>query len=329
MEKKEESQSDSQYFGVWAFVLNPQIVIEAELPFELAPNCSIDNASEEQRERIRKSLSYLVSSHPMMTRPETFYESEIVYETTANSRSWHYKELPESKWHYYVVTTPDNGSINHDLHLAANISDTPFDLAGLTFNKMGMGFRQGTLQNYFDIGAEHPVIKVSRESLIDISLIYRSYLNATKGELEGATFPEIQRAMSMFDALSLLPKNSEFHVLGLFAIIEMLITHNPKLEDRGDSITHQMQSKIPLLSRRFSRPLDFSSFLSNVSEKTIWAALYKYRSTLAHGSVPNFQKDLNILKDASNAKAFLREVVKALLRHCLKEPQLYKDLRDC
>ena len=329
MEEKEASQSVSENYGIWAFVLNPQIVIDTELPFELIPNCYIDKATKEQRERVKNALSYFVGSHPMMSRPESYYESEIVYETNANGRSWHYVELPESKWHYYVVTTPDNGSINHDLHLAANISDTPLNLTGLTFRKSGMGSRQGTFHNYFDLGAEHPVIRVSKESLNDISLIYRSYLDATKRGLEGTTFPEIQRAMNMFDSLSLLAQNSEFHVLGLFAIIEMLITHNPKLEDRGDSITHQMQSKIPLLSRRFSKALDFSSFLSNISEKKIWAALYKYRSILAHGGVPDFQNDLNVLKDASNAKAFLKEVVKALLRHCLKEPQLYKDLRDC
>jgi len=154
-------------------------------------------------------------------------------------------------------------------------------------------------------------------------------MQVTQGISGQGDFPEILRAMNMFDSLSLLPVKSEFHVLGLFAIIEMLITHNPKLEDRGDSITHQMQSKIPLLSRRFDRQLDFSSFFGNATEKKVWAALYKYRSALAHGGVPDFQGDLQILKNANNAKAFLKEVVKALLRHSLQEPQLYRDLRAC
>ncbi len=205
----------------------------------------------------------------------------------------------------------------------------PVEPTGLTFRNTGMFSRQKTFQDYFDVGAEHPVIKVSKESLVEISQIYHSFLEATKKDSGGAAFPEILRAMSMFDSLSFLPQNSEFHVLHLFAIVEMLITHNPKLEDRGDSITHQMQSKIPLLFRRFSKPLDFSNFFPNATEKKIWSALYTYRSALAHGGIPNFQANLKILKDANNAKAFLREVVKALLRHCLKEPQLYKDLREC
>lgn len=328
MEKEEELQSGPRDLGVWAFVLNPQIVIEAELPFELAPNCFIDNATEEQRERIRKALSTLVVN-PWSDRPERFYESEMILTPTKTGPSWHYEPLPESKWHYYVVTTQDNGNIINNLHYAANISETPLDLGGLSFNKFGMGFRQASLQNHFDIVAQHPAIKVSRESLANISLIYRSYMEITKGGDAGTDFPEIQRAMRMFDALSLLPQNSEFHVLGLFAIIEMLITHNPKLEDRGDSITHQMQSKIPLLSRRFDRSIGFSSFFPNIPETTIWTALYKYRSVLAHGGVPDFQKSLVALKDAGNAKEFLKVMVKALLRHCLKEPYLYKDLRGC
>lgn len=48
-----------------------------------------------------------------------------------------------------------------------------------------------------------------------------------------------------------------------------------------------------------------------------------------HGGVPDFQGDLQILRDANNAKSSLKEVVKALLRHSLQEPQLYKDLRAC
>ena len=133
----------------------------------------------------------------------------------------------------------------------------------------------------------------------------------------------------MYDSLRMLSPNSEFHVLGLFAIIEMLITHNPKLEDRGDSISHQMQSKIPLLSRRFRRPVDYQSFFPGANEKRVWTAMYGYRSALAHGGVPDFNAKLRILKDAPTSVAFLREAVKALLRHSLVEPKLYRDLRGC
>lgn len=329
MDNKNESVFDNP--GVWAFVLNPQTVIEAKLPFELAPNSFIDVASSEQRERIKNELSKLVGNKSI-SRPEDYYESTIVIEKKSQGGlSWHYEPLPKTEWRYYVVTTPDNGNTNYNLHLAAGISGTPLDIGGLYFFKAnsGVASRFYSLKNYFSENHPHPIVRINEASLKEISSIYRSYMDVTNCGTGEAKFPEIQRAVVMFDSLSALPSNSEFHVLGLFAIIEMLITHNPKLEDRGDSITHQMKSKIPLLSNRFDRPLDYSLF-QNASKDKIWSALYKYRSALAHGGIPNFgDQELKVLKDSNSAKLFLKETVKALLRHCLKEPQLFKDLRGC
>lgn len=327
---KNEMQSVFDNPGVWSFVLNPQTVIEAKLPFELAPGSFIDVASSEQRERIKNELSKLLGNRSF-ARPEDYYESTVVTETNSQGGvSWHYEPLPQTEWRYYVVTTPDNGTTNYNLHLAAGISGTPLDIGGLYFFKAGgIASRYYSLNNYFNDITLHPVVNISVASLKEISLIHSSYMEFTNGGVGEAKFPEIQRAVTMFDSLSALPSNSEFHVLGLFAIIEMLITHNPKLEDRGDSITHQMKSKIPLLSNRFDRPLDYSLFQDSSKEK-IWSALYKYRSTLAHGGVPDFGgRELQILKSSNNAKIFLKETVKTLLRHSLKEPQLLKDLREC
>jgi hypothetical protein len=328
MEDKKESVFDNP--GVWAFVLNPQTVIEATLPFELAPNSFIDVASSEQRERIKNELSKLVGNR-IFAGPEDYYESTVVTETDAQGgMRWHYEPLPPTEWRYYIVTTPDNGNTNHNLHLAASISSTPLDIAGLLFFKAGgVGSRFYSLKNYFNDITLHPIVRINEASLNEISLIYRSYMDLTNGGIGEVKFPEIQRAVTMFDSLSALPPNSEFAVLGLFAIIEMLITHNPKLEDRGDTITHQMKSKIPLLSHRFDRPLDYS-FFQDTNEEKIWSALYKYRSALAHGGAPDFcSKELRVLKDSKTATIFLKEVVKALLRHSLNEPQLLRDLRNC
>lgn len=328
MENKKESVFDNP--GVWAFVLNPQVVIEADLPFELAPNSFINIASSEQRERIKDEISKLIGNRTFAS-PEDFYESAVVSETNSQGgTSWRYESLPPTEWHYYVITTPDNGNTNHNLHLAASISGAPLDFTGLYFFKANRGVASNfnRLNKYFNYVTHYPLLKINEESLAEIALIYRAYMDFTNGGIGEVEFPEIQRAVTMFDSLSALPLNSEFTVLGLFAIIEMLITHNPKLEDRGDSITHQMKSKMPLLSRRFDQPLDYS-FLQDANKEKIWSALYKYRSALAHGGVPDFSKELKVLRDAQTAKTFLKEAVKSLLRHSLKEPQLFRDLREC
>jgi len=133
----------------------------------------------------------------------------------------------------------------------------------------------------------------------------------------------------MLNALRHLDTSSEFVVIGLFAIIEMLITHNPKLEDRGDSITHQMQTKIPLLSRRFKRELPTHSYFGDADDAKIWTAMYAYRSAVAHGGVADFTKKLSLLKNPENANNYLRLAVRSLLRQAFEEPELYRDLKKC
>lgn len=314
--------------GCWAFVLNP-LVIEADLPFELAEGCFIDKATKEQTQIIKNSLARKIGQD-VMWKPEYFYECEVIVESHETGTSTRYEPLQEAKWRYYVVTTKDKGTTNHILHLVSNISETALDLSSLLFYPtFGHGWHEERLHSHFEREPK-PAKKIGKVELHDLAEVYSSYVGMVGENLESETYPEISRALNMYDSLSLLRKNSDFHVLGLFAIIEMLITHNPKLEDRGDSITHQMQSKIPLLSRRFEKPLDYSTFFAEKPDKKIWSALYAYRSAVAHGGVPDFHSNpLQNLVDANNANEFLREVVRKLLRQALKEPQLFRDLRDC
>ena len=76
-------------------------------------------------------------------------------------------------------------------------------------------------------------------------------------------------------------------------------------------------------------PNQKTQFFPNTSESAIWKKLYAYRSNIAHGSKPDFAKELLVLKDDSTAQNFLKLVVKMLLRHSLIEPQLYTDLKEC
>lgn len=312
--------------GCFGFVLNPY-VIEATLPFELAPGCFIDKATDEQAQQIKATLAKINSDFNIW-KLEDIYEAEAtILQKEGGSKSWEFEPLGKSDWRYYVVVTPDNGHTLHNLHYASSVSNATLEISALTFfvNDSGRGARPGILHNHFFFYEPQSARRIGEAELRSIAEIYRDYIG-----LDDKLYPEIPRAMGMLDSLSFIAKNSPFQVIGLFAIIEMLITHNPKLEDRGDSITHQMQAKIPLLSKRFKIPLDYSRFFSDAGEKKVWQGLYGYRSAVAHGGTPDFQsRDLKILKNAQNADSFLREIVKALLRQALKEPQLYKDLRNC
>jgi hypothetical protein len=119
---------------------------------------------------------------------------------------------------------------------------------------------------------------------------------------------------------------TRLYVLGLFGVIESLLTHDPK--GGYDRLTHQIKTKVKLLNERFSTPLDYSAF-DNLPSDKIWKPLYSFRSAIAHGRIPTFDRDLRVLKDERTAVEFLRKAAKTLLRHALEEPQLVLDLQAC
>jgi hypothetical protein len=129
----------------------------------------------------------------------------------------------------------------------------------------------------------------------------------------------------MFGALAPVPRCNGLHMLGLFAVLESLLTHDAK--GAYDSLTHQIRSKMVLLGKRLTKPLDYGVF-GPADPATIWWKLYQVRSCIAHGGRLNFSK-LQVLKDERTAEAFLLTATKALLRHALKEPELVLDLRAC
>ncbi len=313
--------------SIWAFVLH-RIFVDAELPYTFAPGFTLDRATESQRDAIKfnirrfEGISWLT--------PTEFYETDTVIHPNDNAASFHKWPLDENQWRYYVVTGPDH-SLLYDLHLASNISSRALNLSFQFFRIWGALIpRIDTAYKQFSNGIPVAPERVTEDDLSEIREVFSNFRKLLRNPAEENSFPEVLRAINMFDSLQVLPDKSDFQVLGLFAIIEMLITHNPRLEDRGDSLTHQMQSKFPLLSRRFDRPLDFSVFGPGANEKKVWTALYAYRSAIAHGGLPDFDgKNLRVLQGSDVALSFLKASVKGLLRHSLKEPALFQDLRSC
>lgn len=312
-----------------SFVSNPIRIDSEALPFTFSDGSVLDRATSAERENITSTLGQLIGKTGAIPLASIFEFTTIVTELPNGGRSHQPVPLPESDWKYYVVRYPAKRSVNVDLHFAASICEVPLDLLSFHFSETHHAWRSESLQKYFNIGMSPLHAGISADSLKEIASTYDLVVATTGGAGGKGDFPEIRRALHMLDSLNDLPKNSDFLCLGLFAIIEMLITHNPRLEDRGDSITHQMRSKVPLLSRRFDRQLPLSKYFGEASSEKIWSALYSYRSSLAHGGVPNFNNDHRILVSKENADKFLLETVKSLIRHALREPFLYSDLRAC
>lgn len=75
------------------------------------------------------------------------------------------------------------------------------------------------------------------------------------------------------------------------------------------------------------RAIDYSDFEAPL--EIVWSRMYAYRSKVADGGMPDFKKDLAVLKSPKHALSLLKETTKALIKHTLREPQLIRDLREC
>jgi hypothetical protein len=320
---------DAIRYASISFVTNPIRIDSEALPFPFSDGSVLDKATPTERENIKSKLELLISRNGAVPLARIFEYKSIATKLSGGGYSYQAESLPESDWKYYVVRYPGTSNVNVDLHYAASVCEAPIDLLSFHFSEISHGWRSESLQKYFNIGVHPRHVDINLDSLKEIASTYDLLVSTTGGASGKGDFPEIRRALHMLDSLNDLPSNSGFLCLGLFAIIEMLITHNPGLQDRGDSITHQMKSKMPLLSRRFDRPLPLSESFGDATPENIWSALYSYRSSLAHGGIPDFGKKQRLLISQDNANKFLLVTVKSLIRHALREPHLYSDLRAC
>jgi hypothetical protein len=84
-----------------------------------------------------------------------------------------------------------------------------------------------------------------------------------------------------------------------------------------------------LLSRLFVHPLDYSGHFGDTKPDTVWRELYAVRSSLAHGSNPDFAREFSTLKSIDTVDRFVQSAVGRVMRDALDEPQLIADLRNC
>jgi hypothetical protein len=145
--------------------------------------------------------------------------------------------------------------------------------------------------------------------------------------LDKSKHPGIERSVETLQRLRRISRGTDLRILGLFAILEMLLTHNPNDKEIGDSLSHQISTKIPLLSARFSSPLDYCCFEAGATEATIWKRLYEYRSKIAHGDSAEINGRLSVLRSREVAASFLERAVRCVVRHALNEPTLVDALK--
>ena len=315
----------------FTFIPN-HIDIQDCLPFELMPGYTLKKASDIEVEAIDNNLSKigeLLSSTGELPYKLAFefnhppeYDhlpDEIVHVTTT--------ELRRDLWKYYVVKYEDQGLLLSKYQLAANLMEVVFAFDLFRFDthegQYSFGYTPDLVFRFFsdnDISKKHDI---TLKNLQDLKSAYEKICSIEEH------FHGVMNSIFIFNSLRYLMNYSEFKILGLFTVIESLITHNPSSKETGDSITRQIRTKLPLLFNRIEGGIDYSQQFENAKEKTIWSKMYSYRSCLAHGKRPNFEKDLSILKSPINVHDFLINCIKKLLLLALSEPELIKGLKEC
>lgn len=324
------SISNDQLEKSFVFVLS-NVDVDGELPIEVAPNHFFQRANVQQIKKIKRLINLCKPSLQPYPLP-ILYELDIIKETGDKPGSFRYqhKLLPEDKWRYWVITFEGTNSEIKYIESAASLLRNDLELGFAVLGKSSLVAGEAyiwhgqSLFSFFDSGEEkRPAELVTENELREIRENY---------DLVKKISPEhehISRALSKFNDLKSLPRKSELIIIGLFSVIESLVTHSPKLTESADSLTHQIKTKIPLLTKRFERELDYDKNFQSANEDTIWSKLYKYRSNLVHGEHSHIDNTLQVLKDRRNVMEFLKETTKILLLLSLREPTLVTDLKKC
>lgn len=250
-------------------------------------------------------------------------------------RSANFAPVPRSQWTYFVGEHPGfNPALDlflestaltpWPLEEGASVIDENFtNGAGIGF---GFSVRTKALDRFAraSSSSEQPFFMLDDAGIQELRAVYAAYKNHDNAVID------LHAAVRRYWNLKEVPENSDMHLLGLFGILESLITHKPDPKDPTDSLTRQIRGKVNLLNARFKRPLSYFELFGGVDPGKVWTALYELRSCAAHGTKPDFAtKELRVLKNAKAAKALVSLAVTATMRQALEEPALVRDLKGC
>ena len=298
-----------------------------QVPVELIPGHFLQKADMEQTNLIREQLHRHYARHYPLPAYEYEWLEEVKDDKGGSSRGS--RELSPNQYRYWIISFDAPNTHTDALQLAVNLLQDDLDL-GFHF-MYWKGESQGIISGHSNVSSyfeSHPGMfekggadTIDAAQLSVISDYFQSIKACEKDQ------PHIYKTVRDFFQLKSLPRNSSMVILGYFAAIESLVTHDPK--DDFNSLNHQISTKMALLSKRFERQLDYDSHFGQLGREQVWKKLYGYRSALAHGTPADFKTKFQILKDPANAHNFLKEAAKLVLLFAMKEPDFLADLKKC
>ena len=309
----------------FSFILTP-INLSVELDVEITDAIYISRATDTEAEMLR---AYVLSSPNLYAR--ALYESNL---SALGARESTLTYLDRSDWRYFVLRFCFEDQMWDDLTRILHIAKkdlrvgpgfhypTP-DLPGIGKFK----YLPPTYETYWMHLRWLPkplTVNINEDEINEYRDLYGLYKQHAK------KFPWLDHTLQMFCDLDGIPSHDRLYSLGLFTVLEALITHPPGERETGDSVSRQLRTKMLLLEHRIDIRLDQTVFGGEITQKNLWGKLYKFRSKIAHGGNLDFASgDLAALRSIDTINEFLRITIKALIRGALNEPRLYQDLKEC
>ena len=317
-----EHSSDPSQPENFAFVMNIGHLRD-EPSFTIIPGHELRRATSEEISLIKDMIDTLT--------PGPHRCSDYLWECRWPSGGGQRDSPPASEWRYFVIAFRGTNDTVEGLGKAFDLASLELELA-FTIHHItvrgntgrGLFWHPARLFHQLETSLANPSFfhDVSASDIKEVQTIHSQLVHHDHQIID------LKHLLAQFGQLKGFPAGSPLRFLGYFALLESLLTHPPKPEDRYDSITRQVKKKLTLLNRRCSPSIDYSPF-GETPPEAIWKKMYSYRSSLAHGGNPVFTGDLAALKTPNTALALLKNTVKAVLRQALVEPQLLLDLREC
>lgn len=304
---------------------------------EIVPGFRLRRPSDDQKAIWLAYLdrSYIFPPRHIAHTPRQFYELDAAFVPQGNGFTIRTTPLEEREWRYYVVEfdrTEESHNAFNTLRplLNASVPEMRMSSVFVTGTEKGLGGggpftpveNVFWMEMFFDQDLRAPV-RVDRGALRRFRQAFESLVSVSDAH------PWIGEALRMFYDLNSVPHTHALRVLGLFTVLEALLLHQPGSHLTGDSLRHQLQTKMTLVEHRMPFPLERPGSASEATNRTLWAKLYDARSAIAHGEKLDYKGRFEILGSLRNVQHFLRSAVKGVFAVAISEPDLVRDLQAC
>jgi hypothetical protein len=291
--------------------------------YDLIPGYRLKKASPSRILRIKEIIKMFEG--PRLVRSLYEYDPEITYGKDRTSTN--YMHLPENRWRYWVIESDDSNHEMQNIESAFGLMETDLQCGFDVMESPNSGFGWNAQKIHTFLNDRHHVydkVKILREDDLKFGIECFHRIKEI-----GSKNHDIEIALSRLENLKSIPKNSDLMVIGLFSIVETLLTHNPQPNDPTDSLSRQIQSKMTLVEKRFKDPKVTEGMFLNMDNEKIWKKLYAFRSQIVHGGEVHKVKIGAQEKSLDEIVIYLKNIVKQLIILGLKEPVLITDLKSC